>query len=194
MPVKRPGQPGPRWDRLYESAAPQAGYLTLAQATAAGYSSPLVEHHVKAGRLERVGRGIFRLVQFPPSDNEDLVRLWLWSGKKGVFSHETALMLHQLSDAMPAKTHMTVPEAWQQRRLRVPRGLVLHYHDVREPDSAWHGPVPVTSPLRTVVDVTLEGNPELAEQAARQAVRRLTFPREQLRRAIAERKRIAKAP
>jgi predicted transcriptional regulator of viral defense system len=191
MPVKR--HPGPRWDRLYEAAAPQAGYLTLAQATAAGYSAPLVDHHIKARRLERVGRGILRLVQFPPGDNEDLVRLWLWSGQTGVISHETALMLHQLSDALPAKTHMTVPAAWQQRRLRVPRGLVLHYHDVRDRDSAWHGPVPVTAPLRTVVDVTLEGNPELADQAARQAVRRRLFSSEDLRRAIAERKRPTRA-
>ena len=144
---------------------------------------------MKARRLERVGRGIFRLVHFPPSENEDLVRLWLWSGQKGVFSHETALNLHQLSDALPAKTHMTVPDAWQRRRLRVPRGLLLHCRDVAKDDVAWHGPVPVTSPLRTVVDMTLEGNPALAEQAAKQAFARHIFSRADLRRAIAERKR-----
>jgi hypothetical protein len=83
--------------------------FVYAGATAAGYSSPLVEHHAKAARPGRLGRGIFRLVQFPRSDNEDLVRLWLSSGKK---CHETALTLHQLSDDLPAKTHMNVPEAW----------------------------------------------------------------------------------
>jgi predicted transcriptional regulator of viral defense system len=188
MPAKHAKGLAPVWDRLYETAAPQAGYLTLAQAAAAGYSSPLVEHHVKAGRLERVGRGIFRLVHFPPSDNEDLVRLWLWSGQKGAFSHETALTLHQLSDALPVKTHMTVPEAWQRRRLRVPRGLVLHCHDVDKGGVTWHGPVPVTVPLRTVVDMMLEGNPALAEQAAKQAIARRIFSRDDLRRATAERK------
>ena len=193
MPATRAKGRVPVWDRLYETAAPQAGYLTLAQAAAAGYSSPLVEHHIKAKRLERVGRGIFRLVHFPPSDNEDLVRLWLWSGQKGVFSHETALNLHQLSDALPAKTHMTVPEAWQRRRLRVPRGLLLHCHDVDKDEVGWHGPVPVTSPLRTVVDMTLEGNPALAEQAAKQAFVRHIFSRGDLRRAIAERKRVSGA-
>lgn len=189
MLAKRARSGGPEWDRLYETAAPQAGYLTLAQAAAAGYSSPLVEHHIKARRLERVGRGIFRLVHFPPSDNEDLVRLWLWSGQKGVFSHETALNLHQLSDALPAKTHMTVPEAWRRRRLRVPRGLLLHCRDVGMGDLAWHGPVPVTSPLRTVVDVMVEGDPALAEQAAKQAYMRRIFSRDEYRQAITERKR-----
>jgi predicted transcriptional regulator of viral defense system len=189
MRVKRAGPRAPQWDRLYETAAPQAGYLTLAQARSAGYSSPLVEYHVRVGRLERVGRGVFRLVHFPPTGDEDLVRLWLWSARKGVFSHETALMLHQLSDALPAKTHMTLPGSWQRRRLRVPRGLVLRYHDVPARDAVWFGPVPLTSPLRTVVDVTLEGDPAVAEQAARQAVRRRIFLRADLRRALADRTR-----
>jgi predicted transcriptional regulator of viral defense system len=178
----------PAWDRLYETAAPQSGYLTLTQAAAAGYSSPLVEHHVKARRLQRAGRGIFRLVHFPPGDDEDLVVLWLWSGQKGVLSHETALALHQLSDALPAKTHMTVPELWRRRRLRLPRGLVLHYRDLDKKETEWHGPVPITAPLATVADVTVDGDPALAEQAAAQAVKRRLFSREALRRELARRK------
>jgi predicted transcriptional regulator of viral defense system len=178
----------PAWDRLYQAAAPQGGYLTLGQAAAAGYSSPLIEHHLKAGRLQRVGRGIFRLVHFPPGDNEDLVVHWLWSGQKGVLSHETALALHQLSDALPAKTHMTVPELWRRRRLRVPRGLLLHYRDVEKKEIDWHGPVAITAPLSTVVDVTVDGDPALAEQAAAQAVERRMFSGEDLRRELARRK------
>ena len=56
-----------------------------------------------------VRRGIYRLVHFPASDHEDLVVLWLWSEQAGVFSHETALALHDLSDALPGKVHMTLP-------------------------------------------------------------------------------------
>jgi predicted transcriptional regulator of viral defense system len=189
MPVRKATASRPTWDRLYETAAPQGGYLTLAQAADAGYSSPLVEHHVKAGRLERVGRGIFRLVHFPPTDNEDLVVFWLWSDTKGVFSHETALALHQLSDALPVKTHMTVPASWRRRRLRLPRGLLLHHRDILASEIAWHGPVPITAPLSTVADMMLEGNPALAKQAAAQAHRRRLFSRDELRREIARRKR-----
>jgi hypothetical protein len=49
---------------------------------------------------------VLRLAQFPPSDHEDLVPLWLWAQKLGVFSHETALFLHDLSDVLPANRHM----------------------------------------------------------------------------------------
>jgi predicted transcriptional regulator of viral defense system len=188
MPRTKVRGPHPTWDRLYETAAPQGGYLTLAQAAAAGYSSPLVEYHVRSGRIERVARGIFRLVHFPPTGNEDLVVFWLWSEQRGVFSHETALALHELSDALPAKIHMTVPDGWRRRRLRVPRGLMLHYEDVAKTDLTWRGPVPLTAPLRTVVDVTLEGDPALAEQATAQALTRRMFSRTDLRQATARRR------
>src|SRR5579863_8308772 len=100
--MPRPASSGttPDWDRLYETAAAQAGYVSLTQSLEAGYSRQLLRHYVKEGRLERAGRGIYRIVHYPIGENEDLVPLWLWSNQAGIFSHETALMLHQLSDAL----------------------------------------------------------------------------------------------
>jgi hypothetical protein len=34
---------------------------------------------------------------------------WLWSDKQGVFSHQTALALHGLSDTLSAKAHLSLP-------------------------------------------------------------------------------------
>jgi predicted transcriptional regulator of viral defense system len=59
---------GPNWDRLYETAAAQAGYFTTQQAAQAGYSSQLLLKHVRAGRVTRAQRGIYRLVHFPASE------------------------------------------------------------------------------------------------------------------------------
>jgi predicted transcriptional regulator of viral defense system len=197
MPPRAPSGAHPAWDRLYESAAAQAGYVTQAQALEAGYSPQLVRYYVQDGRLERVGRGLLRLVHFPPSDHEDLVVLWLWSGREGVFSHETALMLHDLSDALPAKRHLTVPLAWGKRRLRLPRGLVLHFADLPKKARAWVGAIPVTTPLRTVLDC--EGASvaaDLVRQAVDQGVRRGLFDRTEvnagLRRTRQERDAAAK--
>ncbi len=89
--------------------------------------------------MVRVRRGIYRLVHFPASEHEDLVVLWLWAEQAGVFSHETALALHDLSDALPGKVHLTVPASWRRRRLRVPAGLVLHFADVGDVDRASFG-------------------------------------------------------
>jgi predicted transcriptional regulator of viral defense system len=187
----------PDWDRLYEVASGQGGYVTNKQATDAGYSLPLLQFYVHKGRLERVQRGILRLVHYRPGDNEDLVPLWLWSEQSGVFSHETALMLHNLSDALPAKRHMTVPTGWSKRRLRLPKGLVLHFAEIPKTARTWLGPVPLTTPLRTVADcASADVADDLVRQAVRQGVRRGLFERAEvnaaLRRARRERDAAAK--
>lgn len=163
----------PAWDRLYQTAEAQAGLFALEQAEACGYSSQHLQKHLSAGRIIRVRRGIYRLAQFPASELEELVALWLWSGRVGVFSHETSLLLHDLSDALPAKVHMTVPTAWRTRRLRVPKGLVLHHGDLVESDRTWAEVVPVTTPRQAITEcIVAHVAPELTEQAIRQARQR----------------------
>jgi predicted transcriptional regulator of viral defense system len=90
-----------------------------------------------------------------------------------VISHRSALALHQLSDVLPAQLHVTLPEAWRRRRLRVPPGVVLYHADVPPDERTWFGPVPITQPRRTLNDCAKDGlSPDLLEQAARQALRR----------------------
>jgi predicted transcriptional regulator of viral defense system len=163
----------PDWNRLFETAAGQEGLFTTQQAAEAGYSPQLLVHYVRTGRAVRVHRGIYRLVHFPAGEHEELVTAWLWSERAGVISHQTALALHGLSDAMPAQLHLTLPCAWQRRRFRVPSGVVLHHADVPPEDRAWFGAVPTTNPRRTLRDCAHEGiSPELLRQAAQQALRR----------------------
>lgn len=163
----------PVWDLLYETAAGQGGYFTTQQAAKAGYSVQLLKKHIAAGRLTRVRRGVYRVVHFPAGEHEDLVELWLWSEQAGVFSHETALALHDLSDALPSRAHLTIPAKWQDRRLRVPGSVALHFADVAKRDRAWIGPVPVTSTMRTIADcIEASVQPDLIRQALMQAVSR----------------------
>jgi predicted transcriptional regulator of viral defense system len=158
---------------LYETAAAQEGLFTAQQASEAGYSLPLLVHHRRVGNIARIRRGIYRLVQFPTSEHEDLVTLWLWSQQQGVVSHQNALMLHELSDALPSRIHLTLPAAWRHRRLRVPEGVVVHHADVPADDRTWFGAVPITTPKRTLMDCARDGiDPDLLRQAAKQAIAR----------------------
>ena len=171
--VTTPRAKGPEWDRLFETAAGQSGYVTTRQAAEAGYSTHLLRKHILAGRVTRPQRGIYRLVHFPAGEHEELVTAWLWSEQAGVLSHQTALSLHGLSDVMPAQVHLTLPAAWRQRRLRVPPGVTIHHADVAPEERACFGPVPATSARRTLSDCATSGlSPELLRQAARQALRR----------------------
>jgi predicted transcriptional regulator of viral defense system len=169
--VARNSPTEPAWQALYDVAAAQEGLFTTRQAAAAGYSDPLLAHHQKAGRITRIRRGIYRLVHFPAGEHEDLVTAWLWADATGVFSHQTALSLHGLSDSLPAQIHLTLSTAWQPRRLRVPQGLALHYADVPDNERAWVGAVPVTSTRRTLDDCAHSDLiPDLLRQAASQAL------------------------
>jgi predicted transcriptional regulator of viral defense system len=171
----------PSWDRLFETASAQEGYFTTRQAAEAGYSSQLLLKHLRAGRVARAQRGIYRLVHYPVGEHEDLVTAWLWSECAGVISHQTALALHDLSDALPAQVHLTLPAAWRKRRFRVPAGVVLHHADVPREDRTWFGAVPATSAQRSLNDCAREGmSPDLLRQAARQAVRRGLVARTEL--------------
>lgn len=176
----------PSWDALYATAAGQAGHFTTAQAGEAGYSSPLLHKHRKAGRITRVRRGVYRLVHYPASEEEDLVVFWLWSDQQGVFSHETALSRHELSDVLPHEVEMTLPAAWSRRRLRIPDGLRVHYADIDGDARTWHGPVPVTTAARTVNDCARVGvSPEFMEQAIAQGLARGLFARDEIGPALA---------
>lgn len=163
----------PDWNRLYETAAAQEGLFTTKQAADARYSPQLLVHYVHTGKTVRVRRGIYQLVHFPAGEHEELVAAWLWSEQAGVVSHQSALALHGLSDALPAHVHLTLPTAWGRRRFRVPADVVLHHADVPPHDRTWFGAVPTTNPRRSLSDCAREGlSPELLRQAAHQALRR----------------------
>jgi predicted transcriptional regulator of viral defense system len=163
----------PDWNRLFETASAQEGLFTTKQAADAGYSAQLLVHYLHAGRVVRIRRGIYRLVHFPAGEHDELVAAWLWSEMAAVISHQTALVLHGLSDLLPAQTHLTLPEDWRRRRLRVPPGIVLHHADVPPTDRSWYGALPVTNPRRTLSDCAKAGlSPEHLRQAAQQALRR----------------------
>lgn len=159
----------PDHDRLFDVAEGQAGYFTAAQAAAAGFKPSLLSYHVKRGQFERVRPGVYRLKRFPASPHEDLFVAWLWAGPEAVISHDSALALYDLSDLLPAETHVTVPRTASRRRA----GLRLHTNRLQPGDVTRYAGLPVTTPARTVADVASAGlADELVLQAIREALQR----------------------
>jgi len=135
--------------RLVEIAANQNGYFSAGQALRAGYSYPAQHYHAAEENWLRVGRGIYRLPEWPSSPHEDLVRWTLWSGQEAVVSHETALSVHDLGDVNPAKVHLTVPLGFRAKAA----GVILHRGVVPSTEKQEHSGFWVTTPLRSLVDV-----------------------------------------
>ena len=144
-------------DALFEIAEGQQGYFTAKQAADSGYGLGSLAHHVKSGNWVRVERGIYRLARFPQSAEEQLVIYSLWSRNRvgdpeGVYSHQTALSIHELSDVNPAKLHMTVPTTFR-RNAKPPKILVLHRASLDEKDVEQRQGFTVTRPLRSIADL-----------------------------------------
>ncbi|NMD70150.1 abortive phage infection protein [Bacillus sp. DNRA2] len=83
-----------------------------------------VEHHgiprhyltllLREGKLERVSNGIY----VTPDTFEDEMYILQMKKTKVVFSHETALFLHDLTDRDPLEWSVTVPSGYNATKLR----------------------------------------------------------------------------
>lgn len=183
--------PGPYKEaarRLHEIAQSQQGFFTTKQAIRAGFSEKTHSYHVNAGNWIREHRGIYRLADFPTPERPDLMLWYLWSQDRqeipeGTYSYDTALSLHELSDIMPSKLHMTVPKEFR-RNSRIPEILVLHRAnlDPSEVQEA-HG-VRVTRALRTIMDLLRSGHVDRSQLklAVDEAIRRGLIARREIDR------------
>ncbi len=149
--------------KLYPVAEGQAGYFTRQQAAEIGVDSARLARQTAAGRLARVAPGVYRLVQFPASPHEDLMIAWLQTGPGSVISHDSALALYDLSDALPTEVHVTVPRSASRRR----SGMRLHTQRLEPSEVTRRNGMTVTTVSRTIADMAFAG---LAEELITQAV------------------------
>ena len=148
-------------EALFAVADSQQGYFTTEQARQAGYQDSTHPYHVRTKEWIREWRGIYRLARFPYYAESQWVLYSLWSRNRsekvqGVYSHETALSLHDMTDIMPAKIHLTVPESFR-RSAAAPKVLILHRGVMPKADRETRQGYEVTRPLRTLLDVLAEG-------------------------------------
>jgi predicted transcriptional regulator of viral defense system len=140
---------------LHAIAAGQGGYFTAKQAATAGYDYPHLTYHLKAGNFERAQHGLYRVITIPLAEHDDLIRLSLWSRDRrdvpqAVVSHETALAMHQLSDVLPRRIHLSVPRTF---RKSPPPNCVLHRAKIERSEMEPRDGYSLTTPLRTLLDV-----------------------------------------
>lgn len=172
--------------RLFDVAIGQSGYFTTRQAIVAGFSDATHPYHVKNGDWVREWRGVYRLEQLPQMNERPELMLWyLWSRNRkdvpqGVFSHETALDIYELSDMMPGKLHMTVPKKFR-RSQKIPGLLVLYYDDLPPSDWQLNFGARITTPERTFIDLLTAGklSDDIMVQALIQALERGLLTRKQ---------------
>ena len=175
-------------DKLFSVAERQQGYFTAGQAVACGYPTSSHVYHVKAGTWQREYRGIYRLTRFPVTEHAQYVLWSLWSRNRqgvpqGVYSHQTALALFDLSDLMPPRLHMTVPPSFR-RNAPIPDILILHRGRIR-PDEIddWQG-FRVARPIQAVTALLAESSVSMdhLRQALRDGLKRGLITRAEIDR------------
>jgi predicted transcriptional regulator of viral defense system len=92
-------------DAIHQLLKSNKGFVTAAQVTDAGIPRRCLSEMVESGIIYRVERGIYAL----PEIWEDELFFMQYRFSKGIFSHETALYLHGMTDRTPISYTMTFP-------------------------------------------------------------------------------------
>ncbi len=168
-------------DAIFALAARQHGVVTRAQLLAAGLTRGMVATRRGSGQLHRLHRGVYLLggLRGPlePERAREMAAV-LASGSTAVLSHRSAAWLWgALPRPGPATpVDVTVPRHSRTRRpaVRVHRSRDLPPHDTTRLDG-----IPVTTPARTLRDLSLVvGARDLDRAAARLERRRLIGSKE----------------
>jgi predicted transcriptional regulator of viral defense system len=164
-------------ERLH--AAGITGFFRPYQLEAAGLTRSQLPALVRSGQVERVGRGIYRLVTAELTENYSLAMACV-RVPNSVICLLSALRVHDIGTQAPAEVWLAIPH-----KARVPRMQELRLRIVRFSGPAWsYGiqevefegvPARITSPARTVADCfrfeRLVGS-EVAREALQDALRR----------------------
>ena len=95
-------------EKVYMLLKQNGGYLTSKAARVSGVENKTLQRMAERGLIERVAHGLYVSADIFP----DPFFVAQYRCPKGIFSHETALFLHDLSDRMPFRLMMTIPSGW----------------------------------------------------------------------------------
>lgn len=101
-------------NELQSALKQNGGIITTAQANEIGVSNERLRLLVNSGELERVITGIYVL----PKEFADRMYIVQLRRPKIIYSHETALFLHELTDRDPINYMVTIPTGYNPTRLR----------------------------------------------------------------------------
>lgn len=102
-----------KYDDLCEVAVPNYGLVTAKMINALGIRLKDVLEWVKSGRLEKRGRGVYRIVHYLPTEYDAYAEAAALVGDTAMICGESVLAMHNLALVNPAHVHVAV-----RRRLR----------------------------------------------------------------------------
>ncbi|MCL2470704.1 MAG: type IV toxin-antitoxin system AbiEi family antitoxin domain-containing protein [Propionibacteriaceae bacterium] len=138
---------------LWDVAVEHYGYVTTQDARNLGIVPLELTKLASRGALERVSQGVYRFPQWPVGANDHLMEAVLWTrDPRAALSHDTALLVYELCNINPDKTHVTIPRREKKlRRASEPPALVIHYQDLDASQIGWWEFIPTVT-VATAID------------------------------------------
>ena len=103
-----------QYEQLDKLIADYGGVIQTYQVVAEGISKPTFYNYVKVRKLEQVAHGVY-VLRDAWTDSLYLIHLRC---EQAIFSHETALFFHDLTDREPAPYSITVKTGYNPTRLK----------------------------------------------------------------------------
>ncbi len=148
-------------EHLEKRAETQYGAFTLAQANECGVARSTVYGRARLGRYLNLHPGVFALARAPDSWEQAIMAACLAGGDGAVASHRSAGRIWGLIDSVDI-LEITVPV---ERAPRPKRVLVHRSTDLAVTHTTVRKRIPITNPLRTMVDLAAVLSPDEVEDA-----------------------------
>lgn len=134
--------------QLYQIAEDQGGYFSLTQARTIGLGKTQIYRALKRGKFEKATRGVYRFVQFPASQFEEIHAAVLSVGEHAVVGFQSALYVYDLSDIIPDEIHLILPATRSRRR----PGIRVHTIQLIPENVTQFEGLPITTIDKTILD------------------------------------------
>lgn len=148
------------------------GLLLTKDIIEAGISKQLLSKYVKKGYIDRVAQGVY----LSKDAFEDHMYVLQARSRKAVFSHETALYLHDLTDRDPLQYTLTLPSGYNATKFK-DKGVYVHFIKsdllnlgVEEGKTPFGRTIRVYNKERTICDIVRNRNmidPAILNEAVR---------------------------
>ena len=147
-------------NRLNELIDTKNGLILTKDVVEAEIPRQFLSNFVKEGKLERVAHGVY----LSPDAFDDEMYVIQVTSRRAIFSHETALYLHDLTDRDPIEWVVTLPSGYNGSKLKE-NGVKVYFikkeiHDlgVVESKTAYGRPILIYNKERTICDIVRSRN------------------------------------
>lgn len=168
---------------MAELARRQKGVLARRQLVALGVPRQTIDRWGREGRLVRIYRGVYALGAAPLTASGRLLAAALAYREGALLSHLSAAAHWNPLRTSAARVDVTVPKGSRQSARP---GIRLHHADVHPHDRILKDSIPLTSPMRTLLDLAEVVSLARVREAFEQSQRIGLFDRRKLE-AVAQR-------